>query len=154
MSYHLTHTVGRSIHKKSDRGFGIHTPAPVRRRRLRLLKKTKTRCVSFSPYIEHSIVGRIVCDIKRSHVRRHLHRSGPVRSILGVLESGIGNFPIRIEIGDFTLFAHTNSLIRADTPIRYHLVSIRAGLIDPPSPPALTPRRSRAKRRVSVVREK
>ena len=31
---------------------------------------------------------------------------------LGVLESGIGNFPIRIEIGDFTLFAHTKSLIR------------------------------------------
>jgi len=31
---------------------------------------------------------------------------------LGVLESGIGNFPMRIEIGDFTLFAHTKSLIR------------------------------------------
>jgi hypothetical protein len=34
------------------------------------------------------------------------------RASVGVLESGIGNFPMRIEIGDFTLFAHTKSLIR------------------------------------------
>ena len=33
------------------------------------------------------------------------------RASVGVLESGIGNFPIRIEIGGFTLFAHTKSLL-------------------------------------------